>query len=286
MTMVKTIGNPLSWTARHLFSAGGHIADTTTHLGQSSAEIPQVRRIGLGDLRAALRLGFADFAASRTDVMFLCLLYPVMGLLLAGFGLHLNLLPLLFPLAAGFTLLGPVAAVGLYELSRRREAGQPANWGRAFGVMASPSFGAIVALGLILSGVFLAWMLVANWIYSATLGPEPPVSASVFLNDVITTGAGWTMMIGGIAAGFVFAAAVLAMSVVSFPLLLDRPVGVLGAIVTSVRVSRKNPVTVGAWGVIVATGLVLGSIPFMIGLIVIMPVLGHATWHLYRRAVA
>ena len=283
--MVKTIGNPLSWAFNALGTTGSHIADTTAHLAQAEAEMPEIRKISLGDLRTALRLDYADFTASRTDVMFLCLLYPVMGLLLAGFGLNLNLLPLLFPLAAGFALLGPLTAVGLYEISRRREAGLPANWGSAFGVMASPSFGAIVLLGLCLIAVFLVWMMVAYWIFALTLGPEPPVSASAFLSAALGTSAGWVMMIAGLGVGFVFALVVLAMSVVSFPLLLHRPVGVPGAIITSIRVARKNPVEIGTWGAIVATGLVLGSIPMLIGLIVVMPVLGHATWHLYRRAV-
>jgi uncharacterized membrane protein len=282
--MVKTIGNPLSWTAQHLAHAGHHIADSTAHLG-TDAELPEVRRLTRADLHAALRAGYDDFAASRTDVMFLCLLYPVMGLVLAGIGLNLNLLPLLFPLVAGFALLGPLAAVGLYEISRRREAGEATSWATALGVMGSPSFGAIVILGLYLVALFVAWLVLARQIYLWTLGPEMPVSAFAFLTDVLTTTAGWMMIGIGLAVGFGFALTVLAISVVSFPLLLDRRIGVPGAIVTSIRVTRTNPGPVAAWGLIVATGLVLGAIPLLIGLVVVLPVLGHATWHLYRRAV-
>ncbi len=285
--MVKTIGNPLSWTAWVLGGAARHAGQSVEQLGgrQTAADL-KLRDLQLDDIGAALRLGLDDFAAARADVMFLVVVYPVIGLVLAGVGLNMNLLPLLFPLAAGFALLGPLAAVGLYEISRRREAGEPVSWGAALGVIASPNFGAIVVLGLYLLGLFLAWMLAANWVYGLTLGPEPPASAGAFVRDVFTTAAGWTMIVLGIMVGFVFALVALAISVVSFPLLLDRNVGVPTAIVTSVRVTRRNPREIGAWGLIVAAGLVAGSIPLFIGLVIVMPILGHATWHLYRRAVA
>ncbi len=286
--MAKTIGNPLSWTAQHLGLAAGHVADTTERIGGTDTTPiteDQINTLTMDDLRAALRAGVDDLGAARADVMFLAVIYPVIGLLLAGFGLHLSLLPLLFPLIAGFALLGPVAAVGLYEISRRREQGQPANWSHAFGVTAAPSFGAIVVLGLYLLAIFVAWMLVARGIYALTLGPDTPASIASFLTELLTTGAGWALLIFGIGVGCGFALLVLATSVVSFPLLLDRDVGVPNAIITSVRVTMKNPRVICAWGLIVAGGLVLGSIPALIGLVIVMPVLGHATWHLYRRAI-
>jgi uncharacterized membrane protein len=118
-----------------------------------------------------------------------------------------------------------------------------------------------------------------------TLGPEPPISAQAFLRDVLTTGSGWTMIIIGMGVGFIFALAVLAISVVAFPLMLDREVGLGNAVATSLRVFAENPLPIAAWGVIVAGGLVLGSIPAFLGLIFVLPVLGHATWHLYRKTV-
>ena len=107
----------------------------------------------------------------------------------------------------------------------------------------------------------------------------------MFLREVLTTGAGWTMILVGCGVGFLFAALVLATSVVSFPLLLDRDVGLPVAVITSMRVAAANPLPIAVWGLIVAGGLLLGSIPFFLGLIVVMPILGHATWHLYRRTV-
>ncbi len=247
--------------------------------------MPALRRIGLADLRDALAEGWADFQANRTDVIFLCVMYPLVGLVLARLASGYGLLPMLFPLASGFALLGPLAAVGLCEMSRRRELGFQVSWADAFGVLRSPSIGAIAWLGLILVALFLLWLAAAEVIYLVTLGPQPPASPAAFASEVFTTPAGWGLIGLGVGVGFVFAVVVLTISVVSFPLLLDRDLGVDAAVSTSVQVVRANPGPVAAWGVIVAAALVIGSIPFLLGLVVILPVLGHATWHLYRKVV-
>lgn len=281
-----TIRNPIEWGWAHLHDAAlaiGSAGRAVAHVGSRLQTPPAVRRITVADVRAALAAGIDDFGAHRTDVIFLALIYPVAGLVLARIAFGENMLPLLFPLASGFALIGPVAAVGLYEMSRRREQGLAISWGDAFGVVRSPSFAAIVVLGLILLAVFALWMLAADLIYAATLGPKPPVSIGQFAHDVFFTAAGWTMIVVGMGVGFLFAVLVLAISVVSFPLLLDRDVGLGAAIATSVRAVIANPGPMALWGLIVSAGLVLGSIPLLVGLIVVMPVLGHATWHLYRR---
>ncbi|MGD8551920.1 MAG: DUF2189 domain-containing protein, partial [Methyloceanibacter sp.] len=141
-------------------------------------------------------------------------------------------------------------------------------------------------LGLLLLAIFLLWLGAAYAIWHVTLGPEPPVSVAAFAGEVLTTSAGRSMIVAGMGVGFLFAALVLAISAVSFPLLLDRDIGLYRAVITSVRAVAKNPVTMAIWGLIVACGLAIGSIPAFIGLIVILPVLGHATWHLYRKVVA
>lgn len=284
--MAETIGNPLSWSVDAVRGTRRHLGSAADSVVGETAAPTQVRRIGYEDLRIALRKGLDDFAACRSDVAFLCLIYPIVGLTLAWLAFQGNLLPLVFPALSGFALVGPVAAVGLYEMSRRREAGRPTSWGDAFAVAGSPSFGAIFVLGLLLALIFAVWLLTANGIYALTLGPEAPASLGAFARDVFTTGAGWAMILLGVAVGFLFAVLVLAISVVSFPLLLDRKVGVRAAILTSVRVAVENPGPILAWGLVVAVGLVLGSLPLLLGLVVVLPVLGHATWHLYRRAVA
>jgi uncharacterized membrane protein len=239
----------------------------------------------VADLGLALARGYDDFAAYRTDVIFLCVIYPLVGLVLARLAFGYDLLPLIFPLASGFALVGPFAAVGLNEMSRRREAGMALTWADAFGVFRSPSFGAIVLLGLVLMAIFLLWLLAAEAIYQITLGPAPPASVGGFVHDVLATPAGWIMIGLGVGVGFLFALLVLAISVLSFPLLLDREVGFDTAVLTSIRAVFANPGPMAAWGLIVAGGLVIASIPFFLGLIIVMPMLGHATWHLYRLIV-
>ncbi len=246
---------------------------------------PAVRTIGVADLIDALKRGWADFSAMPTHAVFLCVIYPIVGLVLARLLLGYDLLPLLFPLAAGFALVGPFAAVGFYELSRRREQGLDISWEDAFDVLHLPSRGAIALLGLLLLAIFLIWITVAQAIYIANFGYEPAASIPDFIQQVLTTPAGWTLIIVGNLVGFLFAVAVLTISVVSFPLLLDRDVGAVEAVLTSVRAVAANPMTMAIWGLIVAALLVIGSLPFLFGLAVVLPVLGHSTWHLYRKVV-
>lgn len=246
---------------------------------------PAIRKIGIGDIKFALRKGWEDFMAFPTQLFFLCLIYPIVGLALGRLAFGAAVLPLLFPLMAGFALIGPIAAVGLYELSRRREAGLETTWRNAFDVLKSPSLGAIAALGVLLMIVFLCWLYTAQGIYQALFGDNAPASIEAFLYDVFNTAAGWKLIVFGNLAGFFFAVASLLVGAVSFPLLLDRDVGAAAAIETSVRAAIRNPVTMAVWGIVVAALLVIGSLPFFIGLAIVMPVLGHATWHLYRRVV-
>jgi uncharacterized membrane protein len=289
MTTGDHIRNPIEWgvdqlkTAEQALERAGHSLRRPEET--RDAPLPAVRQIELADLRDVLEKGFSDFGAYRTDVIFLCIIYPLAGLVLARLAFGYDMLPLLFPLASGFALIGPVAAVGLYEISRRREQGVDIAWADAFGVVRAPAFGAIVVLGLLLLAIFLLWLVAAYAIYLVTLGPEPPASIGSFVRDVFTTGAGWALIVVGVGVGFLFAVLVLTISVVSFPLLLDRDVGLYTAVATSVRAVLANPVPMAAWGLIVAGGLVIGSIPVLLGLIIVMPVLGHATWHLYRRLV-
>ena len=252
--------------------------------GQQPAQL-SVRRIGMADLKDALGKGFEDFKAMPTHAVFLTLIYPLVGIIAARAAFGYSMLPLIYPLAAGFALVGPFAALGLYELSRRREAGLDASASHAFDVLQSSSIGAIAALGLLFVAVFGVWMAVANAIYVANFGYMQPVSLSQFAGDVLYTPAGWNLIIFGNGVGLLFAALVLTIGVVSFPLLLDRDVGAAVALLTSIRAVLANPLVMAAWGLIVAGLLLIGSLPFFLGLAVVMPVLGHATWHLYRKLV-
>jgi uncharacterized membrane protein len=289
MTIRDHIRNPLEWGADQLKNANLAVGRAGHSLRRPEeardAPLPAVRRIELADLGDVLARGLSDLGAYRADVMFLCIIYPVAGLVLAWLAFGHDMLPLVFPLASGFALIGPVAAVGLYEISRRREQGDDITWADAFGVVRAPAFGAMLVLGLLLLAIFLLWLAAADAIYLVTLGPEPPTSIGSFVRDVFTTRAGWALIVLGVAVGFLFALLVLTISVVSFPLLLDRDVGLYTAVATSVRAVVANPGPMAAWGLIVAGSLVIGSIPVLLGLIIVMPVLGHATWHLYRKVV-
>jgi uncharacterized membrane protein len=244
-----------------------------------------VRRIGMADLSNALRLGWEDFKAVPSHAIILCVIYPVLGIVLFRMVLGYSVLPLLFPLAAGFTLIGPFAALGLYELSRRRERGEEAAAWDAMHVLRAPSFGAMLGLGTLLLTLFATWIAAADAIYIATFGHAPAASIPDFVTRVLTTPAGWSLIIVGCGVGFLFAVVALCVSVVSFPLMLDRHASAIDAIRTSLRAVMKNPIAMAAWGLIVAALLVIGSLPFFVGLAVVLPVLGHATWHLYRKVV-
>jgi len=252
---------------------------------QAKPELPVVRKIAMSDLKDALAMGVDDFRAFPTHVIFLSVIYPIIGLVLAGLTLSYDLLPLLFPLAAGFALVGPFAAIGLYEMSRQRELGMEVSLRDAFGARRSRSIDGIIALGLLLLVIFVLWVAAAEAIYIANFGYTPAELIPDFLNRVLTTPAGWRLILVGNGVGFLFAATVLTISVVSFPLLLDRDVGAVVAVLTSVRATLKNPLPIAVWGLIVAVLLLTGSLPLFAGLAVVMPVLGHSTWHLYRKLV-
>ncbi|MGY8662944.1 DUF2189 domain-containing protein [Bradyrhizobium sp. UFLA05-109] len=246
---------------------------------------PVIRTIQLSDLHDALKLGWEDFKAVPSHAIILCIIYPVLGLVLARGAMGYSVLPLLFPLAAGFALIGPFAALGLYELSSRRERGENASAWDAMDVLRSPSFGAMLGLGVLLLALFVTWVATAQAIYVAAFGYEGVNSIADFVTRVLTTAQGWWLIVVGCGVGFLFALAALCISVVSFPLMLDRHASAGEAMVTSLRAVAKNPVPMAAWGLIVAALLALGTIPAFLGLAVVIPLLGHATWHLYRKVI-
>ena len=251
----------------------------------NTIEHPAIRRISVADVFDALRRGFDDFWDKPSHYVFLCLIYPIVGVLLITWTSGGNALQLIFPLMSGFALLGPFAGIGLYEISRRREQNLDTSWRHAFDVRDSPAIPAMVVIGIMLLALFVAWLLVAQALYTSLYGPDAPQSTAAFFGDLFTTQRGWTLVVMGNLIGFLFALVVLCTTVVAFPLLLDCDVGVYAAIETSVRAVMGNPVPMLLWGLIVAVALLIGSLPFLAGLAIVIPVLGHATWHLYRKVV-
>ena len=263
-----------------------------THTGSGGESVVpeahdyEIRSLTIGDLKDAIRLGYDDFRARPSHMLILGLVYPIGAAIVAGVALGQNVLPMAFPIIAGMVLLGPFAAIILYEISRRREQGRDFAWSEIGAVFKRASTSGVAVLIAALFALFGIWLVFAQMLFRWSFGSASTPAPIEFLNNVLTTPEGWTMILVGNGIGFIFAAIVLATNVVSFPMLLDRHVGAPAAIVTSLRVTAKNPVTIAAWGLFVALSIAAGAIFFLVGLGVIVPVLGHATWHLYRKAVA
>ncbi len=237
------------------------------------------------DLWQALKEGFDDFKAKPIHVVFLCVIYPLFALLLTLFLIGQNMLHLAFPVVSGFTLIGPVVSIGLFEMSRRRERGLDVTWSSAFNFVHSSSFAPILALSVAMLLLYAAWLYMAQLLYFGLFGAVPPDSISDFATQVLTTRRGGALIFYGNLLGFIFALVALATSVVAFPLLLDRPVSAITAVSTSIKAVMSNTLMMAVWGLIVVVLLAAGSILFLIGLAVVLPILGHATWHLYRKLV-
>jgi uncharacterized membrane protein len=245
----------------------------------------KVRRIGEADLKWALAEGWRDFRARRGDFILLPLVYPLAGFMAFALALNQSLLPMLFPAVAGLSILGPAVAAGFYELARRREAGLDSSWAHFVDPLKGRSRVGLAVLTLGLVALFALWLAVASLVFSATLGVAGDLTLSQFLTRLVATPQGWAMIVAGNALGFCFAAATLCLTLVSFPMVVDRPVSALTAVATSVRAVRLNPSAAAGWGLRVAALLAVGCAPLFLGLPIVVPVLGYATWRLYTRLV-
>lgn len=250
----------------------------------AGAEV-RLRRIDIADVIDAVRLGYEDFSEKPSHYVFLCLIYPIIGIFLIRWVSGGHALQLIYPLMAGFALMGPLAALGLYEISRRREIHDDTSWRHALEVLRSPALPSILAVGAMLLVLFIVWIYVAQGLYAWAFGAEGPDSITGFIAEVITTQRGWALLIVGNAIGFVFALTALVTTVIAFPLMLDRDVGAVAAVKASIQACLLNPLPMAFWGLLVAGGLVAGAVTLFAALVVILPVLGHSTWHLYRKVV-
>jgi uncharacterized membrane protein len=264
--------------------AVAHLEGVDIESVERPAETYEVRTIGTADLIDALRQGWADFLEWRGDLLFIGVIYPAVGLIAATVALQGSLIPFFFPLAAGISLLGPALAIGFYELARRREEGLPSSWSHFFGFAQRPALDSISIVVGVLIAVFLGWLAVAGILYFGLMGVAPEAPGA-FLTQLFTTPEGWALIVLGNLAGLFFAGLVLTLSVVSLPMLVDKQVEARTAIATSMRAVAANKGAMIRWGLIVAALLVVGSIPFFVGLAVVLPVLGYATWHLYTKLV-
>jgi uncharacterized membrane protein len=249
-------------------------------------DMPVIKTITTADLMFALRRGAEDFWAKPSHYFLLMLIYPIIGIVLTVWMNGFHTWPLLYPLIGGFALLGPVAALPLYEISRRRELGEDPSWRDAIDVIRSPAMGSILTVGAMLFVLFTLWLTSAQALYESLFGSSAPQTFGTLSAQVLTEPGGMTLAIIGTAIGACFALVVLCTSVIAFPLLLDRDVGAYVAVETSFRTVTHNLIPMLAWGAIVGVSVFLGALTLFVGLAIVLPILGHATWHLYRRTVA
>jgi len=246
---------------------------------------PVVRRIAAADIAGALGQGLRDFQAMPLYGLAFGAIYAAWGiailLCLTAFGM----VYLAYPLAAGFAMIGPFVAVGLYEISRRREAGQPVSMRAIWSTIRTRS--EVGWMAFVTLFVFVIWMYQVRLLIALLLGLHASFgSINEFITVVLTTNEGLLFLAIGNAVGAALSLILFSLTVVSFPLLLDRDVDFVTAMITSVRAVVTSPLPMIGWAALIVVLLALSAMPYFLGLIVTLPVLGHATWHLYRRIIA
>ncbi|MDK9696307.1 MAG: DUF2189 domain-containing protein [Siculibacillus sp.] len=246
---------------------------------------PKVRNIDGRDIAAAFASGLADFRAAPLFGLFFGGFYAVGGLFLVWLTFWTGLGYLTYPFAAGFALLGPFVAVGCYEVSRRREAGIALDWRGVIGVVFDQSRREVGWMAFVTLFIFIIWMYQIRMLLVLCLGFKSFVTVHEFVQVVTSTPEGWIFLGIGHLDGAILSLVAFTLTVVSFPLLLDRDVDFITAMITSVKAVFVNPKTMIVWAAIVTGLMVLAVLPAFLGLFVVLPVLGHTTWHLYRRVV-
>lgn len=261
------------------------MATNTVARGSAKARLIPIRTITDEDLRFAMRHGLDDFLAMRGDILIAGLVYTLIGVAAVVMTTNKPLMPYFFPVVAGVGLLGPIAAVGFYELARRREKGERSNWSHFFDVLKRPSADDMGIVAGLLLLIFFGWLLAAGALYALLFGLATPTSIAGFLTAVFTTPRGWALIVLGAIVGAAFGWLVLALSVASIPLMVDCDVSASEAISASWRAANANKRLMLRWGLIVTGLLILGSAPLFVGLAFVLPWLGYSTWHLYTRLV-
>lgn len=256
-----------------------------SHMRPSAASIP-VRTITDADLRISLRQGLDDFLTFRGDIVLAGLIYTLLGIAAVVMTTSRPLLPFFLPVVAGVGLLGPLAAVGFYELARQREQGREGlHWFNFLDVRKRPSVDDMGIVAGLLLAIFFGWLLAAAALYGLLFGWTTPASIPAFLSMVFGTARGWALIVSGAVIGSIFGWIVLSLSVVSLPMLVDCDVSAADAVSASWRAANANRGQMVRWGLIVLALLVLGSIPAFVGLAFVLPWLGYSTWHLYTRLI-
>ena len=259
-------------------------SDADTGPWRAAAGIPPVRPATFADLRGALAAGWADFRAAPLFGMAVGLAYAVFGWALLGVAASSSLDGLTFPLVGGFVMVAPFAATILYEISRRRALGLGFGWPDARAIVAGTARRSLVILGLVLVLWLGIWSRAAVFIFAIHFGFGAPPFLEM-LPQLLTTRNGLMFLVWGHLVGAAFAGVAYCLSVLSFPFLLDRDADIATAIITSFKAVFASPLVMAAWALLIGVVMVVATAPAFLGCLVALPVLGHATWHLYRRLV-
>ncbi|MCX7341359.1 MAG: DUF2189 domain-containing protein [Hyphomicrobiales bacterium] len=247
---------------------------------------PVIRTVTWADVVDALAAGLRDFAAAPQYGLFFGAIYALGGLAIFGSLFWFELVYLAYPLAAGFVLVGPFAAAGLYDVSRRRERGEPLSFRAVLGSVWAQRRREMVWMSFVAVFLMIIWLYQVRLLVALFLGLRSFSTLGEFLGVLVTTPEGLTFLAIGHIVGAILSAIAFTLTVVSFPLLVDRDLDFITAIITSFRAVAHNPVVMLGWGLCVVVLMIAAIVPLFCGLVVVLPVLGHATWHIYRRVVA
>lgn len=245
---------------------------------------PAVNRLTPSDILEALDAGIRDFRAAPQYGLFFGAFYAAAGWLLVGLVTLFDLPYLAYPLATGFALFAPFAATGLYDVSRRLETGEELSWNAVLGSVRAVSGKELAWMAVVTVFTVIIWLDIAAFLFFAFMGFGGGTTDNL-INEILTTSRGWVFLTIGNLVGAALAAIVFSYSVVSFPMLYDRKVDFVTAMVTSVKTVLRNPYAMAIWAIIIGVHLALSLVSLFAGLIIVLPILGHATFHVYRKAV-
>lgn len=247
--------------------------------------MPDVNALSVADLRAALMAGLSDFARAPLYGLGIGAIFALIG---AAIVLALTVwdIPwMIYPFAIGFPLIGPFAAVGLFEVSRRLEKGEPISWSIVFSAVWRQRGRELSWMAFVMLFFFWMWMYQVRLLIALFLGRLSFATLEKFFNIVLYTPEGWLFLAVGHLVGAALALVLFSITVVSIPLLMERNYDFVTAMITSVKSVVASPVVMLGWGVFVTLAIIAASLPLFAGLLVVLPILGHATWHIYKRAV-
>ncbi|MEO0752390.1 MAG: DUF2189 domain-containing protein [Pseudomonadota bacterium] len=257
---------------------------TDTSMSNPPAHVPKIRSITTDDVYAALKAGLSDFQRAPIYGLFFGAVFSVFGILMAVLLFYGDAGYWVLPLTAGFPLIGPFAAIGLYEVSRRLQAEEPLNWGGVLAAGFNSRSGQLPFFAVIAVFFLLVWIVIARVVFAVTFGTASMTNVMTSI-EVFTTFEGLSMLVIGSVVGAALAGLLFSISVVGVPLLLDREIDVVTAMITSFKATVENRGAMILWAIIIAATVVVASLPLFLGMILVFPMLGHSAWHLYRAVI-